>query len=154
MVTRPLLYCITVQVADECQNSVSQKPAEDSFCVVILAMKRHLHHIQNSISVVIIVKRYASVICLIDTLTLTDVTENTDSDTEMDTLKQSDQTHLHNSRGSLYTGLSETLISDIVNNPVEFQHKSELKKTYPFLQDIYKNISSIISQLKDSVTSY
>ena len=82
----------------------------------------------------------------------------------MDTLKQSDQTHLHNlectiqayfamenqTRGSLYTGLSETLISDIVNNPVEFQDESELKKLYPFLQEIYiKNISSIISQLKD-----
>ena len=103
-------------------------------------------------------------ICLIDTLTLTDVTENTDSDTEMDTVKQPDQTHLHNlectiqayfamenqTRGSLYTGLSETLISDIVNNPVGFQDESELKKLYPFLQDIYiKNISSIISQLKD-----
>ena len=71
MVTRRLQYCITMQVTLlttgrmsnlKFANSVSQKPAEDSFCVVILAMKSHLHHIQNSISVVIIVKRYAIVI--------------------------------------------------------------------------------------------
>ena len=107
-------------------------------------------------------------ICVMDTLTLMDMTEETEP-TETETFKiQPSKTYLRNLEctikayfalenqicGSLYTGLSEELISDIVNDSVKFEDESELKKSFPYLQHMYiKNISNIISQLKDSATS-
>ena len=106
-------------------------------------------------------------ICVMDKLTLTDLTEDTEP-LEMGTLKQPDKTYLLNLEctiqtyfdmenhihGSLYTGLSEELLTDILLNPVKFENESEVKKSFPFLQHIHiKNISSIISQLKDGATS-